>query len=234
MKKFNGFPARMEFTSIPNLFFTSLLPQITDMAELKVTLHVLAAIYRKKGYPRFVSFSELAGDAALVGGLGGGAPEEALRRALGMAVARGTMLHIALERDGATEDAYLLNTEANRQAADKIRNGEIKLSGLKAREPAYVAEAPPDIFTLYEENIGMLYPMAAEELRDMEKSYPSSWIRDAIKEAVLHNKRNIRYISRILESWAAEGREDGAHPRDSQKAGPAKYIKQRYGHMVQR
>ena len=72
MKKFNGFPARMEFTSIPNLFFTSLLPQITDMAELKVTLHVLAAIYRKKGYPRFVSFSELAGDAALVGGLGGG------------------------------------------------------------------------------------------------------------------------------------------------------------------
>lgn len=32
MKQFNGFPARMQFTPIPNLFFSMLLPQIDDVA----------------------------------------------------------------------------------------------------------------------------------------------------------------------------------------------------------
>ena len=30
MKKFSGFPARMEFTPVPNLFINSLMPQIGD------------------------------------------------------------------------------------------------------------------------------------------------------------------------------------------------------------
>jgi DnaD/phage-associated family protein len=232
MKKFSGFPARMEFTPVPNLFFSSLMPQIQDMAELKVTLHVLAAVYRKKGSPRFVTLRELAGDAGLMGSLGG---EEALGQALKMAVERGTLLNITLDKDGASEDIYLMNSEADRQAADRIRSGELKLSGLGAGKPAYVAAgAPPDIFTLYEENIGMLTPMIAEELRELEKSYPAGWIRDAIKEAVLHSKRNIRYIARILETWATEGRGDGTYQRDSKKTDPDKYIKGKYGHMVRR
>ncbi len=60
MKKFSGFPARMEFTPLPNIFFSSLLPQITDIGELKTTLHMLAMLYRKRGYPRFVTLNELA------------------------------------------------------------------------------------------------------------------------------------------------------------------------------
>ena len=55
MKKFSGFPARMEFTPVPNLFINSLMPQISDVTELKVTLHLFAALYRKLGYPRFIT-----------------------------------------------------------------------------------------------------------------------------------------------------------------------------------
>ena len=237
MKKFNGFPIRMEYTPIPNLFFSSLLPQISDMAELKTTLHVIAVIYRKRGFPRFVTFSELLGDADLMSSIRGGAesPDEVLRSALKMATERGTFIYMVLDRDGASVDVYFLNTESNRQTVAKIQNGELKLSGLKAEEKAYVeAEAPPNIFTLYEQNIGILYPMAADELRDIEKLYPDSWIRDAIKEAVLHNKRNIKYIAKILESWAAEGKKDGAYQRDTKKTDPDKYIKGKYGHMVRR
>ena len=82
MKQFNGFPARMEFTPLPNLFFSSLLPQISDMAELKTTLHVLAVLYRKRGYPRFVTYSELLGNASLMNSLKGSAepPDEVLRK----------------------------------------------------------------------------------------------------------------------------------------------------------
>ena len=59
MKQFDGFPARMEFTSIPNVFFSRLLPQIDDMAELKVTLHMFRLLYQKKRFPRFTIFDEL-------------------------------------------------------------------------------------------------------------------------------------------------------------------------------
>ena len=62
MTEFTGFPQKMRFTPIPNLFFSSVLPRIEDLVELKVTLHVFWALYQRQGYPRFVTFNELLGD----------------------------------------------------------------------------------------------------------------------------------------------------------------------------
>ncbi len=236
MEQFEGFPARMEFTSIPNFFFSTVLPRINDMAELKATLHLMAVLYRKRGYPRFVSYGELLGNASLMASLRGGTrpPDARLRSALEMAAQRGTIIHLVLDRDGTAEDIYFLNTEDSRQAVAKIQNGEVRLSGLKVVAPAHVeVEELPDIFTLYEQNIGMLTPMIAEELREAEKLYPKVWLRDAIREAVALNKRSIRYMVRILERWSAEGKSDGAYRRYS-KTDPDKYIKGKYGHMVRR
>jgi DNA replication protein len=235
MKSFQGFPSggKVTYTSIPNVFFSGLLPQITDMAELRTTLHVIAALYGKKGYPRYVKFNELLGNAGLMSGLR--RSEDALRKALDMAVARGTLISLSFDKGGNSEELYFLNDVNGREAVEKIRDGEIELSGLKVREPAPVpAEEPPDIFTLYEQNIGLLTPLIADELRDAEKLYPAEWIRDAVREAVLHNKRNIRYITKILENWSIEGRSDGTYQRDTKKTGPGRYFKGKYGHMVQR
>jgi len=237
MKQFAGFPAKMDFTPLPNLFFSTLLPQISDIAELKTTLHLLGALYRKRGYPRFVTFKEMSTNKSLMRSLKQEtkSPEETLRQALKMAAKRGTFLHLVLDRDGVAEDVYLLNTDSDRQAMAKIQNGELVLSGLKSRGQTPVdAEEQPDIFTLYEENIGMLTPMIAEELKEAEKLYPADWINDAIKEAVSLNKRNWRYIARILERWSSEGKGSGAYKRDSKKTDPDKYIKGKYGHMVRR
>ena len=237
MKKFGGFPARMEFTPVPNVFLSSLLPQIEDINELKVTLHIFRLLYRRKGYPRFVTLAELRGDAALMSSLGATdeSPDDILQESLEAALGRGTVLRVTLERDGAAEEVYLLNDNPGRQAADKITGGEVVLSGLKVREPApLVAEAPTDIFTLYEQNIGMLTPLLADEIRDAEKQYPEGWIRDAIKEAVSQGKRKWSVVSAILQRWSTEGRDDGAYRRDSKKADPDKYIRGKYGHMVRR
>jgi DNA replication protein len=232
MEQFQGFPAKSQFTAVPNAFFSVLLPQISDISELKTTLHIFQTLYQKRGYPRFTSYQELLGNKSLMSSL---KDEEALRKALEMAAKRGTILHLALDRDGKLEDIYFLNTESDRQAMAKVESGELKLSGLKPKEPALIdKEAPPDIFTLYEQNIGMLTPMIAEELRDALKLYTENWIRDAIKEAVNHNKRKWSYISAILERWTAEGRVDGTYRGDTKKTGPDKYIKGKYGHIVQR
>jgi DNA replication protein len=232
MEQFKGFPAKAQFTAVPNAFFSALLPQIDDIAELKTTLHVFQALYAKRGYPRFTSYGELLSNKSLMSSL---KDEAELRKALEAAAQRGTILHLTLERDGKTEDIYLLNDDKGRQALDKIESGELRLSGLEPKEPALVdKEAPPDIFSLYEQNIGLLTPMIAEELRDALKEYPENWIAEAIKEAVNHNKRKWSYIAAILERWTAEGRDDGTYQRHPEKTDPDKYIKGKYGHIVRR
>jgi len=239
MKEISGFPARMQFTPIPNVFFSRLLPQISDITELKTTLHIFWLLYPKKGYPRFTTYRELLNDKNLMSSLGEGdqPPDKVLGDALEMAAKRGTILHLVLDRDGTAEDIYFLNTEPNRRIVAKIQNGELALTGLKTGRQAQTdvdTEPPPDIFTLYEENIGIIGPMVAEELKEAEKLYPEAWIRDAIKEAVSLNKRNWRYIAKILEHWSAEGRGNGTYRRDFKKTDPDKYFKGKYGHMVWR
>ena len=239
MRQFDGFPARMEFTPVPNVFFSNLLPQIDDIAELKATLHIIWSLYGKRGYPRFVTYQELLSDTSLMSSLREEEkpPDEALRNALEMAVKRGTILHIILDRDGTPEGVYFLNTDSDRWVVAKIRNGKLALSGLKAGGQAYPdveTEQPPNIFALYEENIGMLTPMIADELLEAEKHYPEDWIRDAIKEAVNRNVRKWSYISVILERWSVEGKDSGTPKRDSKKTDPDKYIKGKYGHIVKR
>ena len=229
MKNFDGFPQRMRFTPIPNLFFTAVLPQIEDLAEAKTTLHLFWTLYQKKGYPRFATYGELATDALLMSGLG----EGELRRSLEGAVARGTLLHLALERDGGIEDLYFLNTETDRRAVARIVSGELQIGTLAREEPTGERERP-NIFTLYEENIGMLTPMIAEELKEAEGHYPASWIEDAFREAVSLNKRSWRYICRILERWSEQGKDDGEPRRDSKAHYPPGEYLRRYGHLLRK
>ncbi len=235
MMEFNGFPARMLFTPIPNLVFSSLMPQITDIAELKVLLTIFELIYPKKGSLRFVTGHELLGHSEITGSEGKPA-QEILRKALEGLENKQAILHLASTNGDKKDDVYFLNNEANRMAVEKIKSGEIKLPGLKLE--AHVPEdtaAPSDIFTVYEENIGMLTPLLADELKEAQKEYPENWIKDAIKEAVAQNKRSWRYISRIMEHWSVEGKDDGTHRGNPKKnTDPDKFIKGKYGHMVRR
>lgn len=235
MSGFTGFPSKSEFTPIPNVFFSEIVPQIGDLAELKVTLHVFWVLYRKRGYPRFVTYNELLSDRVLCRGLEQlGASPEVLWRGLNRAEARGTLLRLTVERDGDTDHLYFLNTEADRRAIARIESGELKLGALVKAEPCPTGPEQPDIFALYEENIGMLSPMIAEELKEAEKLYPASWIQDAFREAVGLNKRSWRYIVRILERWAAEGKDDGEPWRHTEaESDPEEYYR-RYGHLLKR
>lgn len=225
----------MRFTQVPNIVFSSLLHQITDIIELKVLLHIFEIIYPKKGSLRFVAYSELFAHPGLALDLKG-KPPETLAGALESLVRREIILHLHLNKEDSAEDIYFLNTEANRLVVSKIQAGEILLPGLKpAISAPPEAVEPADIFTLYEQNIGMLTPLIAEEIKEAGKHYPEVWMKDAIKEAATLNKRNWRYIARILEHWSTEGKDNGAYRRHFKKVSdPDKYIRGKYGHMVQR
>jgi DnaD/phage-associated family protein len=220
---FHGFPARMQFTPVPNAFINQLAPDLSQ-EELRLMLGVFNILYNKKGYPRHITVADIAAQPAA-------ARLDSTRiKELLDAACRKEML-LALEVSGEGQAIYFLNAPADRQAMEKVKSGEVKLAGISPARQAAAPEAPPDIFTLYEENIGLITPMIAEELKDALNTYPEEWIRQAVREAVNLNKRNWRYILRILERWTAEGKDNGTHRPDTERD---KYVSGRYGGLVQR
>lgn len=206
-KTFAGFPSGARATAVPSVFFSELLPQIEDEDELRVTLYMFYALGRRKGYPRFVTEAEVRAEAPLYAALGDGDEAPArIRRGLDAAVARGSLLRLELEHESRSEVLYFLNSPSDRRAVEQIRDGRIDLG--RALPAAQEAAAPRhgSVFQLYEENIGPITPLIAEELKEAEELYPYEWLEEALREAALLNKRSWRYASRILERWATEGR----------------------------
>ena len=78
----------------------------------------------------------------------------------------------------------------------------------------------PDIYTLYEQNIGPLTPILSERLREAATVYPAAWVEEAFAEAVNYNRRSWAYIARILENWAADGRDRQERDRARTKPEP--------------
>lgn len=244
MTGFTGFPTgKNPYVPVPEVFFTVLLPEIEDSAELKVTLHLFWLLAQKKGNPRCVSDRDLLADPVLQRSLKRRGdprpPEERLRQGLEQALARGTLLriHLRLMREGDEEveliEWYFFNTARSRKVVDELQGGEMVPVRLLTIEPERIEEESavavparayshnkgvetahniqvqverPNIFVLYEQNIGLLSPLIADQLKDAAEHYPPEWIEAAFREAVLHNKRKWSYISAILRHWEAEGR----------------------------
>jgi DNA replication protein len=224
MPAFSGFPAgKNPSVPLPEQFFTTLLPEIEDFAELKVTLHLFWLLAQKRGTPRCASERELAADPILRRSLRRRGdprpPEERVRAGLELAVARGTLLCVRLRLDDELVSWYFFNTEPSRRAVAQLQEGELPAERLLKQEgptgedgAALAADAiavvldRPNIFTLYEQNIDLLTPLMAEELKDAADHYPEDWIVDAFREAVQQNKRNWRYIRAILRRWETEGK----------------------------
>ena len=204
---FSGFPDSGLATTVPNLFFARVMPEIDRPEELVVSAYFFyASGQSERGRrPRFVTRRELAANAALLRSLAslcGGRDHEALDLGLRLAVQRRTLLCVEGEADGTREELFAVNTPSNRRALSALSGGSLELA---EPLPPAVGVAAPGIFALYEENIGSITPLIAEELQDAEQRYPPEWLRYAFKEAVSVNKRSWRYVERILRRWETEG-----------------------------
>ena len=193
----------LDVVPAPTALFGPLLERVSDVTSLKCALRAVFVLHRKQIAPErrgrlaTVTAAELAADP-VIGEVDVATVEGALAELAGLGV-------LALTGAG-----YCLDTAANRRLLASA--GAIE----PAREP--VDEVPasgarhdprPDVFRLYEENIGVITPMAAEKLKDMEEEYPPEWIAEAFGQAVVSNVRNLRYVEAVLRRWRDDGRGDG-------------------------
>lgn len=123
-----------------------------------------------------------------------------------------------------TKSTELSTPESTPQTKNKKEN--------KKKEVEEESSGGSNIFSLYEQSIGMLAPIMVEELKLAEQTYSFNWIEDAFKEAIRLNKRNWKYINAILERWGREGRDVGGQKKQTKaESNPEEYFK-RYGHLM--
>jgi DnaD/phage-associated family protein len=212
MQGFAGFPeGKLKTVPVPEPFFTDLLPAIDHLGELKVTLYAFWRLSLMEGKYRFLRREDLARDDLFMRGLSPSPrqAQEILDDALERAEARGTLLYVSIEDAQARHDLYFVNSPKGREAVEKLTAGEWRPDEADALNGSItLSHVRSNIFVLYEQNIGPLTPLIADELRDAMATYPAQWIEDAIRIAVRNNIRKLKYILAVLDRMRAEGRNE--------------------------
>jgi DnaD/phage-associated family protein len=204
MTTFKGFTEKDDFTQIPNAFYQHLLGKIVDLPELKITIFALWRLQNMEGELHSLEQNDFSAENL-------GLSTEEIHSGLEKTVLRGTLL-IA---DNKEQVRYFLNSPRGRVEAESFADG---------RKDARVATTPPasllrpNIFKLYEENIGPITPLLADTLKEAEDEYDPEWIAEAFLIAVERNKRNWKYVEAILKRWKDEGRGKEQNRRDDSES----------------
>jgi DnaD/phage-associated family protein len=140
------------------------------------------------------------------------------------------------------QSADILHTETPENGTEmpqtKLKEKETKLH--KRENPPVI---PPgsssltkeDVLEVYKQNMGFDEQDTMPELlqADIEASCDSTspeWVVEAIKEAVVHNKRTWPYVVGVLRHWTKYGKNGNKDPATDAD----KYVKGQFGHMVRR
>lgn len=229
---FNGFPAGVRLTPVPDPFFTVLLEEIKDVVELKVTLRAFWVLSKKRDAIRTLVEDELLNDRTLRKAVDALAvddlPQRQIRFGLEAAVRRKTLLCYTPDPDRPERRRYMLNIPANLQVLERWQAGQGQNAGtghqfdggeIEGDNLDPPAEYRPNIYTLYEDNFGFFGEQIAGELQEAEKLYRADWIIEAFDIANHENKRRWSYIRAILRRWAAEGKSGGRDVRGTTPRG---------------
>lgn len=189
---------------VPAGLLRDVLTRVQDLAEMKAVMFVLEAVTRR-GTPG-VWFEDLLDTRIMQAVVGADSPrptEERLRQALDRGVANGFLFRVVA---GGGRACYLPASEENRALVGRLRAGDVEAPDILGLDPAARAAIyRPNIYAVYEQHIGPLTPLVAEQLRSAERAYPRGWIEEAIISAARYNRRSWRYIETVLLRWEETG-----------------------------
>jgi len=164
------------------------------------------AVQQREGDYRYLTRTDFANAEALQAGLTAARPDadpaETLDDALTRAVTRGALLCEQIhDVDGSRQTLYFMNTERGREAAAAIAEGRYTVA-----ENVEILPPRPNIYRLYEQEIGPITPMIADGLKDLEREYPATWLPEAVRIAAERQAKHLKFIRSVLERWRKEGK----------------------------
>lgn len=212
------------YTPVPDELFDVWLPKLKE-AELKVLLYIIRRTlgFKKPGNKDQIALSQISSGITTADGkvqdVGTGLHPASCSRAADSLAKKGliTKESTTLADGGHGPNEYTLrfkapllphgNTLLPSDQPQEATTTHARVGGRARVSDARAAAATTtSLSTIYEQNIGQLTPMIADELHDIEDTYPEGWFADAVQEAVLNNARNLKYVRAILRRWDAEGR----------------------------
>ena len=205
-----------ELVRLPETFFSQLLPLIDSLTQLRLLLYIFWHSEQQDGKAPFFTLADFTADPTLMQIIG---DEKILENDLANLVSMNILLKSSISEQSGS--IYFINSPKGRAAVHAIETGEW-LGSTTERKAIQLKDKKPNIFRLYEENIGAITPMIAEILKEDEKTYPDFWIEEAIQIALKRNVRNWKYVQAILQRWQKEGRGYEQNRRDNSQD-PSRY-----------
>lgn len=210
----SGYPSGARTTPVPDLLFSRDLTTLDNPLALRVLLWLIWQVHRRPaGAPPAVPLADLTADLGLrraASTADAAAATAALTAACGELVARGLVL------DGG--GWFVVNDRSGREALDAIAADPRRWPDLAPARFATVAAAEgtareddpatrPTIFALYEQTIGLVTPVLADELAEAAAEYPPAWVAHAFRLAAANGARKWSYVRAILTRWQRDGYE---------------------------
>ncbi|HCG91633.1 MAG TPA: hypothetical protein DEZ08_07335 [Dehalococcoidia bacterium] len=214
-------------------FFEMMIEQVDDSKELKVILTMYYLLQKVNGYPKIINQSDILSNSLLNRGLYEN--KQQIRSGLNAVINRGIFTQLSRLDEENSQIYYSLNNE--KDLDELLLNGyNVINSDHSPVVPQTQSKKPnivnPNIFQLYENNIGTITPSISEELKESEQMYPPDWIQEAFDIAVSASKNNWKYIHTILKRWKHEGKKDGKFRRHIKASGSNKHLDEYRKHRL--
>ena len=205
---------------VPGVIFGPVLEEIHDVVGLKCVLRIFFLLHRNRSNNGFIEMREVLGDSVLSKALEGNTKDQKRKiigRVVELAVAHGILLTQTIQTAGEKEIRLYLNSLANRKMTDSVQDEIRSNQPLPVLSVTECSSSGTNVFQLYEELIGIITPMAAERLKDLEKEYSAMSIQEAFRTAASQDKRRLAYVEAILRSGKESDRRNGARGRRPEK-----------------
>lgn len=222
---------KAEEIKIPESFVVEHLQKIKDPDLFKLLLYIFWRFNKTQNQVNFINLETILNDEIFCENFGRNADEikERVSELLSLALKMEILIYCH-HPEQAKIDLYFYNSSKNKEIIELIETGDIEIKDLK---DITLISIRPNIFKLYEENIGPLTPLIAETLEDASNNFSEHWIKEAIQIAVENNVRRWNYIKAILDRWQEEGknaRRDQKHTQEDRE----KYLKGKYSDLIKR
>ena len=214
---------------IPESFISEHLSKINDPDLFRILLYIFWRFDKTKTEVMYITLESIIEDVVFSENFGttGNEIEIRILELLTKAIEQ-EILIICPNPEQAKIDLYFYNSIRNQEIIELIKTGDLQIGNL---QNISLASIKPNVFKIYEENIGALTPMIAETLEDASNNYPVHWIKEAIQIAVENNVRRWNYIQAILDRWQEEGK-DARRDQKYTQEDREKYLKGKYSDLI--